>query len=89
MRKSQFSVLAEIDVPELFENESVNWRWCVQHANYQHRFACEFIIYIGPASEDYADNVMADMKSYGCTSAFVEAYEGARESGALRVLFYV
>jgi hypothetical protein len=49
-----------------------------------------FILHIGGGrgSEDHADNTIAEMKEYGCTPAFIEAYAEARNAGALSVLFH-
>ena len=86
-----FSVLAEVDASDFFAEESVNWKYCVEHATFVHKDddACEFILHIGggPGSESYADDTIAEMKAYGCTSAFIDAYTEARDAGALRVLF--
>jgi hypothetical protein len=87
-----FSILAEVEASALFAGENINWRYCVEHANFQHRDgdACEFILHIGggPGSEDHPDSVITEMKKYGCTPAFVQSYEDARDAGAMRVLYY-
>ena len=87
-----FSVMAEVKASALFADESVNWRYCVDHATFVHRDedACEFVLHIGggPGSESYADEIIAEMKEYGCTPDFIDAYTEARDAGALRVLFH-
>lgn len=100
-RRLTFSVLAEVNATDLFElaegqvgtDGNVNWRYCLEHANFAHHDedACEFILHIGgePGSESHAANVIEDMRSYGCTPEFIRAYAEARDTGALRVLFHV
>ena len=87
-----FSVLAEVEASALFARENINWKYCAERAAFVHRDkdACEFILHIGggPGSESYADDIIAEMKAYGCTPAFIDAYPGARDAGALRVLFH-
>jgi hypothetical protein len=87
-----FSVLAEVDASSLFAGENINWRYCKDHATFVHRDgdACEFILHIGggSGSENYADDIIAEMKDYGCTPPFIGAYTEARDAGALRVLFH-
>ena len=88
-----FSVLAAVEASALFAGENINWKYCVAHATFIHRDedACEFILHIGgePEGENHADDIIAEMKEYGCTPAFIDAYTEARDAGALRVLFYV
>ena len=92
MRTMTFGVLAEVDASALFAGENINLKYCVEHATFVHRDddACEFILHIGggPGSENYADDTIAEMKAYGCTPEFIEAYTEARDAGAVRVLFY-
>lgn len=87
-----FSVVAEVEASALFDGDNINWKYCVEHATFAHRDddACEFILHIGgePGSENYADTIIAEMKEYGCTPAFIAAYTEARDAGALRVLFH-
>ena len=95
MKKTTFSILSEVDATELFEGDNINWKYCVEHATFVHQDddACEFILHIGGEAESsddvsYAETVIAEMKEYGCTPAFIEAYTEARDAGALRVLFH-
>ena len=91
--RTTFSILAEVDATELFAGDNINLRYCVEHASFAHRDddACEFILHIGDGagSENHADTILAQMKEYGCTPDFIEAYIEARDAGASRVLFYV
>jgi hypothetical protein len=92
MKKTTFSVLAEVEASGLFDGESIDWKYCKERATFVHRDddACEFILHIGgaPGSESYADDTIAEMKAYGCTPAFIDAYTEARDAGAVRVLFH-
>jgi hypothetical protein len=87
-----FSVLAELDASALFDGENINWKYCVERATFAHKDddACEFILHIGgePGSGNHADDIIAEMKAYGCTPDFIEAYTEARDAGAFRVLFH-
>jgi hypothetical protein len=87
-----FGILAEFDATDLLDENNVNWRYCVEHATFVHQDddACEFILHIGggPGSENHADTVIEEMKKYGCTPAFIDAYTEARDAGALRVLLH-
>ena len=87
-----FTVLAAVDASSLFDNENINWKYCIARATFIHRDddACEFILHIGgePGSENHADDTIVEMKAYGCTPAFIEAYAEARDAGAVRVLFH-
>lgn len=86
-----FSKLAEIEWG--FEDFDVNWTWCVAHANFVHKEACEFIIHVGDDNvidglNDYAKNTIAEMREENCTEEFIKAYEDAARAGAIRVLFW-
>jgi hypothetical protein len=93
MKHATFSVLAEVNATDLFKDDNINWKYCVEHATFAHKDndACEFILHIGggPGSEHHADTIIAEMKEYGCTPAFIDAYTEVRDAGAIRVLFYV
>jgi hypothetical protein len=92
------SLLAEVEASDLFADENIYWRFCVEHANFQHRDAdaCEFILHIGgscPAgceeSHCHYAATKRKMFEYGCTQEFIFAYMEAKNLGAARVLFYV
>lgn len=83
------SVLVEVESTALFEAENVNWRYCVEHATFTHKDACEFILHIYARDEEehHLDKIQK-MVEFGCTAPFVAAYVEARKLGAERVLFY-
>ena len=85
-----FTVMVEIEAGEFFDDESVNWKFCVEHATFSHQEACEFILHCGSDEDgDGVKDTVAAMTEFGCTPAFIEAYREAAREGAARVLFYV
>ncbi len=92
MRKTTYSIIAEVHAKDLFGDDNINWLYCKEHATFVHNDsdACEFILEIGNAEEahTYAETTIKEMAAYGCTSAFIDAYTEARDAGALRVLFH-
>lgn len=85
------SQIAEIDADDFFEDDdSVDWRWCVEHATFKHQEECEFIIHIGDTKDDITlfENTIESMRAFGCTQDFLHCYRAAMEAGAIRVLFY-
>jgi hypothetical protein len=83
----RFSILAEVEWH--FEEGDVNWRYCKAQASLGHRYANEFILYIGEAEDGFWVRKMDEMRAFGCTEDFIAAYEAARDDGAMRVLFWV
>lgn len=79
--------LVEIEADELFEDENVNWKYCMNHATFTHKEACEFIFSIAEEDE-YFELDVTNMKEQGCTSAFINSLKQARSHGAKYVLFY-
>jgi hypothetical protein len=72
-----------------------NWRYCVEHANFSHREACEFILHVGedPRRDydglpEYASRTVRGMLEYGCSKSFIDAYVAVAKAGAIRVLFW-
>lgn len=82
----KFNVLAEVEAYELFRNENVNWKFCMKHAIFSHKYSCEFILHIG--TNDYSERLLKKMEEYGCTKEFIDAYKAAVDADAMRVLFY-
>jgi len=83
---TEVSVTISIEASALFEDDNVNWRYCTQQAPFPHRDACEFFLYC--YEPDYVSNRIADMRKFGCTPEFIEAYQQAHALGAMHVLFY-
>lgn len=83
-----------IDINWDFDGDDVNWQFCMEHATFVHKEACEFILNIGDA-EDSKDGspafwrgVVKEMEEAGCTTDFVDTYVRAKDMGAQRVLFW-
>ena len=81
-----FTTMAEVNADSYFEDESVNWKYCMCHATFSHKEACEFIIHSG--DNDFVEHKVEEMKEFGCTEDFINAYKMAAASGAIRVLFW-
>jgi hypothetical protein len=85
-----FTKLAEVEWD--FEDLDVNHQFCMAHANFVHKDACEFILHIGSdlvtGGGTYRQNMVQQMRAYGCTEDFIKEYEKAADAGALRVLFW-
>lgn len=70
-----------------------NWMYCNEHATFSHREACEFILHIGidpnvEAGDEHWRHVVDEMKTFGCTQEFIQAYLDAKDAGAMRVMFW-
>lgn len=75
--------MVEVDADFLFENESENWKWCLDNATFTHREACEFIIHLGK------DTIFEpSFKKYGCSKEFSRLIAQARAAGAEWLLLY-
>lgn len=85
------SVLVEIEWEFPDGDDDINWKFLNQEANFSHRDACEFILHIGAgeAKQDaYWSNMVHRMKEFGCTDDFIDAYIAAKNTGAMRVMFW-
>lgn len=69
-----------------FNDEDPNGHWCMAHATFTHRDACKFVLHI--SSDEYWQRQTSDMRVGGCTAEFIAAYLVAKDSGAVRVIFY-
>lgn len=85
--KMHFTTMCEVEASEFFPDEGVNWKYCMEHATFVHKDACEFIIHCGDG--EFTNNTAERMMNYGCTKEFIAAYKLAAASGAVRVMFYV
>lgn len=87
-----YTVMLEVDASEFFEDESIDWQYCVKHATFRHKDddVCEFVLHIGSDENgDHYKIVVDQMTEFGCTPGFIEVYKAAAQEGAVRVLFYV
>lgn len=86
MSNIRISIVIEIEAAELFENENVNWDYCVSQASLLANDACEFMMYV--SEPDVLDECVENMILFGCTDSFVKAYKYAASVGANYILFY-
>ena len=79
-----FSVLAEIEASDFFDDENMNRKYCKEHSVSDG--TSEFILH---SYSGIMVHVSEEMRAYGCTNSFIEAYLQAAAMGVERVLFYV
>jgi hypothetical protein len=88
---TQFVVMAEINAEQFFKDteggDSLDWSYCNEFATFKHKEACEFILHCFH-DENYARNVIDQMRNYGCSEPFIDAFQKAADAGAIRVLFW-
>lgn len=66
-----------------------NYEYCVENATFKHYEDTEYVLSLGPASDDeYFDMIVEEMKEAGCSQEFIEACRYAKLSGATYILFY-
>jgi hypothetical protein len=84
------SWLAEVDAIFLFENEGVNWKYCVENCSFIHKNPknCEFILDIPSDPKDFHNEVIK-MSNFGCTLKFIDTYVEANKRNFSRILFWV
>lgn len=70
------------------DEEDPDWRFCMTKAAFSHRDACEFILHCGSGFDDHVEFVTTEMKLFGCSPDFIEAYQTAAKSGAIRLLLW-
>ena len=81
--------VADCNASDLFIHESVDWKYCKEHASFSHREYCEFVIHTFHDDDDYFEEVTKkEMADYGCTKEFISTIERAREQGFEMVLLY-
>lgn len=85
-------MLAEYDATDLFQDNSdgtpsADWKWCLDHAQFQHQEACEFMIYVGGETEDFLYS-LKEMSEQGLSQKFISHLKHARDVGAKWAMFY-
>lgn len=70
-------ILISFDAFDLFENESINWKYCMENATFTHRDACEFVLYLSQ-DDDIFEDTLTEMKEFGCTEEFMKTVKQAR-----------
>ena len=81
-------VLAIVDASELFGDGPGNpdWQYCIAAAPFQHLEACEFIFPVSD-EEEYQQAQVEELRSAGCTEAFVAEFTKAGAMGVRWLLF--
>lgn len=83
-------LMMEYNVGELFDNDSPNWKYCVEHASFAHKDedACEFMLYLEPDDETVFEMKFQEMNKAGCSAQFMNVVNEARKTGAVWLLLY-
>jgi hypothetical protein len=85
------TTLCEYSANELFEDDNVNWRYCVDHANFVHNDEeCEFILHLYTDNGDdwFAEEILHKMQEFGCTEEFIALVRDARCAGFDKLLLW-
>lgn len=89
---SEVVLVATYDATDLFAQEesgisSPDWDWCMEHAAFSHREACEFMVYCGDDTETFKRR-LGDMGRQGATQKLINHVKHARGLGAKWAMFY-
>lgn len=89
-----FSVylMCEYNAKELFKplptgGLSADLNWCMNHASFAHKEACEFMVYCGGNTEDFKHE-LGQMSRHGVSQEFISCIKHARSEGAKWAMFY-
>jgi hypothetical protein len=89
----RFHVIAEVEASDLFEDDNINWQYCMEYATFAHKDACEFLLHcpIGEyaARARFIESTVSHMRKHGCTEEFIKTYNEACATGAYKLLLYV
>lgn len=81
-------LVLDVDASGLFENESVDWKYCVERASFQHSEACEFLLHV-PADEESLEEQLREMIAYDeCSEDLVDVFRAAWECRAAWILLH-
>jgi len=78
--------LLDVDATDLFEDESPDWKYCIEYAAFSHREACEFMLYIGDTKN--AEVLRAHMNTSGCSQDFLALVELATNRKAVWLMLH-
>lgn len=84
-------LVLDVDATELFEGESRDWRYCVDHAPWQRpdQAVCEFMIYVGwEDGSGYFDDLRRRMREYGCSEDLLTLLDLARETRVVWLMLH-
>ena len=81
--------MAEIDAHELFEDDSFDWKYCMNFATFHHadNDSCEFILYLSKDNEIFKETV-ENMKECGCSEEFMDTCMEVKNKNIEFILFY-
>jgi arylamine N-acetyltransferase len=84
-------LLLDVDATELFDGESRDWQYCVEHAPWQRpdEAVCEFMLYTwrDDAGQYFTENIRA-MTKYGCSKDLIALVRLARERHAAWLMLH-
>ena len=60
--------IIDVDATDLFADESKDWRYCAENASFQHKEACEFMLYVGFEDDEDFERRLREMKAHGDVS---------------------
>jgi hypothetical protein len=82
-------LIIDVDVTQLFEGESLDWKYCVDNAPWQHNEACEFLLYTWrDDSEVYFVEKIREMTEYGCSEDLIALVQMARKRHAAWLMLH-
>jgi hypothetical protein len=81
-------LVLDIDASDLFENDSLDWQYCIEHAAFSHREACEFLLHV-PSDEEALEELLREMIAYDdCSEDLVDLVRAAWECRAAWLLLH-
>lgn len=88
---------AEVDATDLFspqtpEQENVggspDWVYCRDNAIFEHREACEFILWVPPDELGLLAQILLQMLEARCSANFITTYFHLADRGVRKICFY-
>ncbi len=88
----EFRVIAEEELPFKGEKDR-DWLWCMEHATFRHKEACEFIIHITHELDDedgepYWKTTLKEMEKGKVSATLRKLFKDAAEARASALLVY-
>jgi len=81
-------LVLDIDVSDLFEDESADYQFCLERAAFSHSEACEFLVHV-PSDEDALEELLREMIAYdNCSENLVDLVRAAWECRAAWILLH-
>ena len=72
--------MVEFNAEEIFEDESIDWKYCRDNATYVHSDpgACEFIFYLSKDNFEPFRFLLKKMKDHDCSQELMKVFKEAR-----------